>query len=1114
MNYQDFIATKMSTVKPSGFDVQELPDFLFEYQKFVVKLALNKGKFAIFAGTGLGKALRNGTNVLTPGGWVAIESVKVGDMVYGSNGNPCSVIGVFPQGKRQLYKVTFSDGTTIDCDGDHLWTTKTRKHRAKKTNGRTLTTNQIVDDSLFDKDGGKRHFIDTVNPINFPQSNLILDPYLVGVLIGDGSLSDGSVGLTTDNEIIASLNLPEDITPKLESVLTKNVSTVRLSLNRGTNGKTYHSLLDPLNELGLRYCRSFEKFIPKDYLFGSVDQRRELLAGLLDTDGSTYDGTVEYCTSSPQLAKDVQFLVQSLGGTAPIGIKKTKYTYKDEQKTGLDAYRLNISLGHYCPFKLTRKREAWIPKPQRANVPRSIVNIEEIDVDYATCISIDSPDSLYVTEGFVLTHNTAMQLTWANEVHKYTKRPVLILAPLAVAKQTAFDEAKKFGIEVKYCTSQSDVSNGINITNYEKLEKFDCDTFVGIVLDESSILKGFNGKTRTQLIELFEYTPYKLACTATPSPNDYLELGNHCEFLNVMRRDEMLATFFVHDGKVSLTDEIWKLKKHGKIKFWEWLASWSVMFQKPSHLGFSDDNYQLPQLIEHELTIQSGIVREGELFTMEAKGLAEQRHAKRSTIDSRVRVAADLINASDEQWLVWCDLNDESAALAAAINASVEVKGSDKDSHKENSALDFAHGKIKVLISKPSIYGFGLNFQSCHNMLFVGLSNSFELTYQAVRRCYRFGQKQDVNVYYVSVDVEGAVLKNVQKKHRKFEEMQAKIAKHFLSSYKSESQSKDYNPTKTMTSSIIKVKDGLCLNQKHGKDYSLFQGDCVELIKATPDDSIGYSIFSPPFSSLFVYSNSFHDMGNVTSEDQFVEHYKFLLSELYRVMMPGRLVSVHCQDLISTKSHDGCIGIKDFSGLMIRLMQELGFIYHSRVTIWKDPVCQMQRLKPIGLLHKQVEKDSTLSRQAMPDYLVTFRKPGDNTEPVAGRFEEYYGEDALPKESDPKWHSINIWQRYASPVWMDIAQNDTLNFREAKEDDDGKHVCPLQLTVIRRALQLWSNPGDTVLSPFAGIGSEGYVSLDMGRKFIGFELKKSYFDCAAQNLEYIANKPQQLALIA
>ena len=707
---------------------------------------------------------------------------------------------------------------------------------------------------------------------------------------------------------------------------------------------------------------------------------------------------------------------------------------------------------------------------------------------------------------------TAMQLAWASLVLNHTKRPVLIVAPLAVAKQTAYDEASKFSVTVQYCETQDDVINGINITNYEKLPRFDCDSFAGVVLDESSILKGFNGKMRTQLIESFNYTPYKLACTATPSPNDYVELGNHCEFLNVMSRDEMLATFFVHDGKVTLTKELWKLKNHGKVKFWEWLASWSMMFQKPSHLGFSDDNYVLPKLNHYELMVDSGIVREGELFTMEATGLIEQRHAKKSTIDQRVKIAADLINASDERWLVWCDLNDESKALATAINNSVEVCGSDKDSHKEQTALDFAHGKIKVLISKPKIYGFGMNFQSCHNVLFVGLSNSFELTYQAIRRCYRFGQKQDVNVYHVCVDVEGAVLKNIKAKHKKFEEMQSKIAEHFMSSYKGLHSKTDYNPEKTMTTSLFDSLNGLCLNQAHGKDFDMFNADCVEGVKAIPDNSIDFSIFSPPFADLFVYSDSVNDMGNVTSDNEFYEHYKFLLKELYRTMKPGRLVSIHCQDLISTKGRDGQIGIKDFSGIMVRLMEEIGFVYHSRVTIWKDPVVQMQRLKPIGLLHKQLKKDSSLSRQGLPDYLVTFRKNGDNEEPIEGRLIEYYGEEQFSQDNDPDWSSIAVWQRYASPVWMDIAQNDTLNFREAKEDDDHRHICPLQLTVIRRAMQLWSNPGDTVLSPFAGIGSEGFVALDMERKFIGFELKKSYYDCAIKNLEYIENKPKQLTL--
>ena len=636
---------------------------------------------------------------------------------------------------------------------------------------------------------------------------------------------------------------------------------------------------------------------------------------------------------------------------------------------------------------------------------------------------------------------TSMQLAWALEVFRYSNRPVLIVAPLAVAKQTANDEATKFGIVVKYCQSQDDVINGINVTNYERLQNFDCDTFAGVCLDESSILKGFNGKTRTQLIEAFKYTPYKLCCTATPSPNDYLELGNHCEFLNVMSRDEMLATFFVHDGKVSLTKEIWKLKNHGKVKFWEWLSSWSIMFQKPSHLGFSDDNYKLPKLIQHEIKIESGIVREGELFTMEATGLVEQRHAKRSTIENRVKLAAELINASDDQWLVWCDLNDESALLKELINESVEVKGSDKDTHKEQSALDFAHGKIKVLISKPKIYGFGMNFQNCHNVLFVGLSNSFELTYQAIRRCYRFGQQYDVNVYHVCVDIEGAVLKNIKAKHKKFEEMQSKIAEHFMSSYKAMHRKTDYNPEKIMTTNTIEKVNGLCLNQAHGQNFDLFNADCVEGVKAIPDNSIGYSIFSPPFADLFVYSDSINDMGNVTSDNQFYEHFKFLLSELYRVMMPGRLVSVHCQDLISTKGRDGEIGIKDFSGKLVQLMEDHGFVYHSRVTIWKDPVCQMQRLKPIGLLHKQVKKDSSLSRQGLPDYLLTFRKKGDNLEPIEGRLVEYYGEEEFSRDPDPDWSSIAVWQRYASPVWMDIAQNDTLNFREAKEDDDHKHIC-------------------------------------------------------------------------
>jgi superfamily II DNA or RNA helicase len=370
---------------------------------------------------------------------------------------------------------------------------------------------------------------------------------------------------------------------------------------------------------------------------------------------------------------------------------------------------------------------------------------------------------------------TAMQLSWAKAVAQYTQKPVLILAPLAVAKQTAYDESAKFGVDCQYCESQDDVIDGINITNYQKLDKFDVSIFSGVVLDESSILKSFTGAIRNQLIDSFQNTPYRLACSATPSPNDHMELGNHAEFLGIMSRTEMLAQYFIHDsGDVSK----WRLKKHAHNPFWGWLAQWSIMLQKPSDIGFSDDDYSLPPLNECFLKVASGVTQEGQLFVTAARGLTEQRAAKKSTLDLRVEKIAALVNDSDEQWLIWCETNDESAAIKKAIADAVEVKGSDKDSHKEDAAFEFAHKKIRVLVSKPSIYGFGMNWQNCRNVAFVGLSNSFEMTYQAIRRCYRFGQTRSVNVYFVETDLDGALKANMQRKQNQFEEMMENLLVH------------------------------------------------------------------------------------------------------------------------------------------------------------------------------------------------------------------------------------------------------------------------------------------------------------------------------------------------
>lgn len=372
---------------------------------------------------------------------------------------------------------------------------------------------------------------------------------------------------------------------------------------------------------------------------------------------------------------------------------------------------------------------------------------------------------------------TPMQLQWASQVSAHEGKPVLICAPLAVAKQTQ-REGVKFDVPVTVCRKGDDVRPGVNVTNYEMLEHFNAEDFSGVVLDESSILKDATSATRKMLTDKFRHTPYKLCCTATPSPNDFMELGTHSDFLGVMNQPEMLATFFCHDGG---NTSKWRLKGHAEQKFFEWVASWACCITNPADLGYDGSDFVLPELrIEEVVTKTKDMAnREGQyiLFAETALSLNERREARRNSLTDRVRAAADIANATDEQVLVWCDLNSESEALSEAINGAVEVRGSQSPDYKENAMNGFTDGVNRVLVSKPSIAGWGMNWQQCNTMIFVGLSDSFEAYYQAVRRCWRFGQKRPVTVYIIISEAEGCVKQNIERKQADAQRMTKELVK-------------------------------------------------------------------------------------------------------------------------------------------------------------------------------------------------------------------------------------------------------------------------------------------------------------------------------------------------
>lgn len=374
---------------------------------------------------------------------------------------------------------------------------------------------------------------------------------------------------------------------------------------------------------------------------------------------------------------------------------------------------------------------------------------------------------------------TPMQLQWASEVVRHTNKPVLIIAPLAVAEQTR-REGIKFGIDTKVCRTMKDVEyDKPNITNYEMLEHFDPSKFGGVVLDESSILKNKSGKIRQMITEQFENTPYKLCCTATPAPNDFMELGTHSEFMGVLTVAEMLTTFFIHDGGETAK---WRLKGHAESKFFDWIASWACCLRNPADLGYDGSDFILPPLNVHEVVVQMDALTDDDgqemLFCKTTQTLNERRAARRDSLAARVQAAAEIANADDGQVLVWCDLNDESAALTAAIDGAVEVRGDMSHEVKEQNMNAFTEQSARVLVSKPSIAGWGMNWQQCNKVIFVGLSDSFEAYYQAVRRCWRFGQKKPVEVYIVISDAEGAVKMNIERKRADAERLTANLIIH------------------------------------------------------------------------------------------------------------------------------------------------------------------------------------------------------------------------------------------------------------------------------------------------------------------------------------------------
>jgi DNA modification methylase len=571
--------------------------------------------------------------------------------------------------------------------------------------------------------------------------------------------------------------------------------------------------------------------------------------------------------------------------------------------------------------------------------------------------------------------------------------------------------------------------------------------------------------------------PFRLCCTATPAPNDIAEIANHSEFLGVMNRTDMLAMFFVNDGE-------YRLKGWAETAFFKWLASWGMSVKKPSDIGpYDDTEYNLPGLtITPEFVELSNFQPEGQLFFTGLKGITGRQDVRSHSVEIRATRAAEIANSISDQVIVWCGLDAEQGAIEKMVPGCVSVYGRHSPDEKAEMLADFQDGKYRVLISKAKIAGFGMNFQNCHRQVFLGMSDSYEAYYQCIRRSYRYGQQYPVDVAIILTDLEDEIYKNVMSKEKEANIMSAKLIENVQQFEKAEIGGDDENEWLYKTDTA------------RGNDFTVMLGDSCERMKELEDGSIDFSIYSPPFMSLYTYSPSERDLGNSKGEKEFFDQYAFIIGELIRATKPGRITAVHVAQIPAMLSRDGYIGLKDFRGKTIQAYIDAGWIHHGEVVIDKDPQAQAIRTKAKSLLFVQVHKDSSWSRPALSDIILLFRKPGENKIPIQ------------PDINNEEWIE------WARPIWYGIKESDTLQYTTAREEKDERHICPLQLGTIERCIRLWSNPGETVFSPFAGIGSEGYTALKFDRKFIGIELKEAYWRVAARNLKQAESDKTQVTL--
>lgn len=738
---------------------------------------------------------------------------------------------------------------------------------------------------------------------------------------------------------------------------------------------------------------------------------------------------------------------------------------------------------------------------------------------------------------------TAMQLDWAINVSRHTGGKVLILAPLSVCRQTCAEAQRFYGAPIVLDATSRDVltewladgEQSIAITNYEKFDGSGAgDRFggerlpvEGVVLDESSMLKAF-GVRKFAVMRAFAGVRYKLACSATPAPNQRTEFAQHAVFLDQVRSTtEYLTAYFMN------RDGDWQFKPHSREAWAANLSSWAVFVRDPKRWGFADHLSDLPEMTEefpqvpltdaqlvaarlHEVGDQpslfgatpGGVTSRTKMMQI-AHGfeLADGKVAQRYP-SNKPQWIADLVNDAhlDDQVIVWVTFDEEGDQLARMIPGSVHLSGKVKQSARDTAIEGFRScdpDAPRVLILKPAMFGFGVNLQACSVQVFSTITDSFERYYQCIRRSYRFGQTRPVRVYVPITALDEAICQNVMNKQSTFradaDEIETAVVERL-------------RPRDTSEVRIVSTAPKSELDRREGESWTFIYGDSLAHMPDMAPQSVDLSVFSPPFAALYSYSQELEDMGNVRGDAEFRYQWRTFAERLLPVMRPGRVVAIHCKEIIRFANTSGFRHAYDFPSDLRQGMVDAGFHYHRRVTIHKNPQLEATRNKETSLLHVTALRDATASMPQTGEYLMVFTAPGANEAPVLHDRDEHtferhtqwmnsiWYEDAEVPDAE-----VEQWRQWLYPdgeqsTWHGIRETDVLNAQVAKERPEERHVCPLQLSLIERCCLLWSNPGELVFSPFGGIGSEGWAALGVGRRYYGVELKRSYFDTGARNL--------------